>query len=35
MKYCEALNIFTAFVLFFFGGGEWGGWGGGVHDLKK
>ena len=21
MKYCEALNIFTVFVLFFFGGG--------------
>lgn len=31
MKYCEALNIFTVFVLFFLGGG----WGGGVHDLKK
>ena len=25
MKYCEALNIFTVFVLFFFGGGGWGG----------
>ena len=27
MKYCEALNIFTVFVLFFFGGGGLGGLG--------
>lgn len=33
MKYCEALNIFTVFVLFFLGGV--GGLGRGVHDLKK
>ena len=32
MKYCEALNIFTLFVLFcFFGGG----WGGGFTTLRN
>ena len=34
MKYCEALNIFTVFVLFcFFLGG--GGWGGGFMTLRN
>ena len=36
MKYCEALNIFTVFVLFcfvfFFG---FGGWGGGFMTLRN
>ena len=35
MKYCEALNIFTAFVLFFFWGGSGGVGEGGFTTLRN
>ena len=35
MKYCEALNIFTVFVLFFLGGGGGGVGEGGFTTLRN